>query len=992
MSSASVRILCVLAFSLPALALPASDYAPDAPEPGSAEAIAAATTELRFLSPWVAYVPESAAVPSPSDLLGHVAGAPGELSSTARIYGYFRALDAASPRVHVETIGRTEEGRDIILAAVADEEGVAQLARLREATALLADPRRCDEKCFERTLASARPIYYLNGGLHSTETGSPEMLMELAYRLAVSERPEMRAIRERLVVLINPVAEPDGRDRTVEWYYRYLKGKTDYDDLPETSPPYWGRYVFHDNNRDTHQRGLALTRAVQDTFHRWHPRVMHDLHESIPLLLIWTGTGPYNVHMDPILVGEWHQMAFHEVRTLSALGMPGVWTWGFGEGWGHMFLDSTAVNHNAVGRGYETFGITSAETMDVRLDLRYEEYAGKPVTRREWYRPWPPPRQFRWSLRNNTNYMQTGVLSILQYASAHAGEMLRDFYAKGKRAVERGGSEAPYAFVIPEKQADRGRMAIMLDLLREHGIEVGRARGPFTVRHKEGGEQCEQEYAAGTYVVRLDQPYRGYAIDLLEAQKYPADEAPFEPYDDVSWSLPVHFGVEAARVDDARVRQVALEPVTTSVHHPGRVDGEGPLFLLADTGQEALHAARHRLARFRVEAAESAFSHAGVEYPAGSWVLPAQRGLHGALASAAAELGLDFRSARDLPEVRRHALDLPRLAVFATWNDTQAAGWVRMLLDQARVPYTYISDDDVKRGDLAGRFDVILYPHTSNSLQQIVQGIDPRHGPMPYTKTREFPSHGSPLSSPDITGGLTHRGIANLGDFVERGGVLVTLGGASTLPLDGGLVRGVRRARTKTLHTPGAELRARFARPEHPLAYGYPEKTSVFREDLPLYETREADLAWVVLRWGLKPQRYDDEKSPQDGYWAEAAKEALDAEERQRAEAPQAGAGAAPGESGTRAGRPAGPPGEARSGEADGLVVSGGMKGEKEIEGRPAILDIPVGKGRVVAFNFDPIHRLMARSDFRLVWNAVLNWNDLPPPAQRPRAAEAAAR
>ena len=298
-------------------------HAPDVPEPGSVEAIAEATTDPKFLNPWVSYVPESPDVPSPTDFLGHIAGAPGELSRTADVYGYFRALAAASPRVTVETIGKTEEGRDIILAAISEADVVRDLPRYREATAKLADPRGCDEHCLNSILEWARPIYYLNGGLHSTETGSPEMLMELAYRLAVSERPFIRKIRERVIVLINPVSEPDGRDRAVDWYYRYLKGKTDADNLPETSPPFWGRYVFHDNNRDSHQRALALTRAVQDTFFRWHPQVMHDLHESIPFLLVWTGTGPYNVNMDPILVGEWHQMAFNEVRALSSLGRPG---------------------------------------------------------------------------------------------------------------------------------------------------------------------------------------------------------------------------------------------------------------------------------------------------------------------------------------------------------------------------------------------------------------------------------------------------------------------------------------------------------------------------------------------------------------------------------------------------------------------------------------------------------------------------------------------
>jgi hypothetical protein len=677
--------------------------------------------------------------------------------------------------------------------------------------------------------------------------------------------------------------------------------------------------------------------------------------------------------MDPILVGEWHQMAFHEVRDLSALGMPGVWTWGFGEGWAHVFQDSVAVNHNAIGRGYETFGTTSAETMDVRLDLRDEEYAERPVTRREWYRPWPPPRRFRWSLRNNTNYMQTGVLSILRYASQHSEDLLRDFYLKGQRAAERGASEAPYGFAIPETQNDRARLATMINLLRAHGIEVSRARQAFEVTGEAGtpdradGEAGEptREFPAGTFVVRLDQPYRGYAIDLLEPQKYPAELAPYKPYDDVSWALPVHFGVESVRVDDPSLRAVPLDPVVTEVRYAGRVDGDGPVFLLADSGQEALLAARHRLAGFTVEAAEKPFADGGVAYPAGSWIVPAQRGLRDALGSLADELGLEFRSAAAPPSVVRHVLDLPRVAVLATWSDTQAAGWVRLYLDRARIPYTSILDDSVKRGGLNSRFDVILYPHTGQELAGILQGIDPRQGPLAYTRTATFPSHGAPASSPDITGGLGYHGVANLQEFVERGGVLVTLGGASVLPIEGGFVRNVRHAETKDLFTPGVEIRARFARPDHPLAYGYPETISVLREDLPTYETREADLGWAVLRWGTEPPRYYDKKTPEDGPWAEGAREVIDAE---RAE-PKAAARAAAGERG------------------ESLIVSGGMKGGEEIEGKPAILDVPVGKGRVVAFNFDPIHRLMTRSDFRLVWNLILNWNDLPPPALNPAGA-----
>ena len=394
------------------------------------------------------------------------------------------------------------------------------------------------------------------------------MLMELAHRLAVSEAPWIREIRDRLIVLINPVAEPDGRDRMVDWFYRHLKGKTDWENLPPLSPPYWGKYVRHDNNRDGIQRKLALTRATQDAYLKWLPIVMHDLHESVPLLSIWTGTGPYNTNIDPSVFSEWHTIAFQEVATLTAMGLPGVWTYGFGEGFAQVYQDSPAINHNGLSRGYETFGNATAETVERVIDGERNRYTGRAVTEPDWYRMVPPPKKLKWSLRNNTNYMQTGVLAALQYTARNKSEMLHNFWRRGATAVRKGTNEKPFAIVIPEKQDDRKRLARLVNLLRDHGIEVSRATGAFKVK--------EGDYPAGTFVVRLDQPYRGFALDLLTPQKYPADKAPCEAYDDVAWALPQSLGVEVKLVEDEAVRTVALEPVTGPVSYKGTLGASRP--------------------------------------------------------------------------------------------------------------------------------------------------------------------------------------------------------------------------------------------------------------------------------------------------------------------------------------------------------------------------------------------------------------------------------
>ena len=821
--------------------------------------------------------------------------------------------------------------------AVADDAGIRDLARLKAATAALADPRKTSPEAAERIIQTARPIYYLNAGLHSSESGSPEMVMELAYRLAVSDQPMIQAIRRNVLVLINPVSEPDGRDRFVEWFYRYLKGRTEYENLPQMSPPYWGRYVYHDNNRDAHQMALETTRAVHRMFFDYHPTVVHDLHESIALLQTWNGTGPWNPNLDPIVISEFMEMSFEEVRAAASFGMPGVWTWGFGEGFGHHYMESVATNHNAIGRGYETFGNATAETVQRTIGNR--KYLGRPVTGQEWYRPLPPPAKFSWSLRDNTNYMETACLAILSYAARNGEEMLRNFYRKGYNGWQKGVTQAPYAFAIAPDQGDRRRVAQMIDLVRNQGIEVSRLTADLTLK--------EGRFPAGTFLVRLDQPYRNYAVDLLAAQKFPAD-AEYQPYDDVSWALPVHYGLSAVRIDDEAIGHAAIEPVTGDVLVEGRVSGRGDVFVVKDTGQEALLAARSRLSRYTVSVAEAAFRIGETEYPAGSWIVPSQEGVAVALASVASEFALDVNAVDSVPAVPSHDAPWPRLAVWHTWADTQEVGWIRLTLDRQKISYTYIRDDDIKAGGLAKKFDVILYGHTELELRDQIHGIDPKFGPLAYTRTPEYPSHGQPDASDDITGGIGWTGMANLQRFLDEGGLLVTLGNGSAVALDGGLVRGVSRAPgAGTVWTPGVELTATFNRPEHPIAYGYPRATSVFRDASPVYTVRRTDRRWIVLQWGTQ----------------------LPKEEREEAEAGGAEKSSTP--TGDAAPRPA------------PMLVSGGAKGEDVLEGRPAIVDMPAGKGHLVAFNFNPMHRDLNRSDYRLLWNAIINWKAiLGPPGK----------
>ncbi len=908
------------------------DTGPDTAEAGSIEEIAHATTEPRYLSPWVAYLPASSTVPSPRAYLHRIPGSPGDLADTTKTYGYFKALAAASPRVRMFTLGRSEEGRDIVMLAIADEAGIQNLDRLKETTALLGDPRRTDAASAAKLIAGGRPIYYFNVGPHSDETGETESVIELAYRLAVSEQPMIQRIRANTVVLINPISNPDGRDKQVEWFYRFLKGKTDRATLPRGAPPYWSKYAFVDINRDAHQQTHATTRAVHNMFHAWHPTVVHDMHEEVALLMTWNGTGPYNPNIDPITFTEFLELSFHEVEALTAIGMPGVSTWNFGDGFAHLYSDSVAMNHNSIGRGYETMGNGSAETMMRTADAD--------STTREWYRVVPPPSEpFLWSARDNVNYNESAALAALDQVASHAKDFLANWYRKNYNSYHAGLDHAPYAFLIPDDQGDPGRVAALVARLLLQRIEVSRATAPVTL--------ADGSYPAGTYVVRLDQPYRNYAVDLLTPQLYPKDGA--EPYDDVSWEFPAHYHLKVIPTADAGVRSAALVALTEAPKAPGGAQGAGAAFILKDTGQESVLEARYRLAGTPIEIAEKTFTVDGTEYPAGSWIIKAGAGVADRLASTGGDLGLTFTAVASLPDVARHAAPAPRIGVWVPWADTDSIGWIRYSFDQRHIPYTYVRDEDIRAGKLHEHFDVLLYGNVDLEFAEQVQGIPKAWGPMPFKKTATTPSHGTPASSDDITGGIGWLGVANIQAFTEQGGLFVTLGSGSMLPLEGGIVRGVRRdaggvprsaagsgqaeaaaSRDTATRTPGAHVRVSFARPDHPIAYGYAARTHVFRQNFPLYATPRrwlraaycttcldgpVDPRGVVLEWG------DREGAP--------------------------------------------------------FVISGQAWGESNLIGRPAILDMPVGHGHVVAFNFNPLHRDLNRGDQRMLWNALLNWQSI---------------
>jgi zinc carboxypeptidase len=485
--------------------------------------------DARISTELVDHLPASDKVPTPLKFHGRIVGTPGELTYAKDIHRYLQAVDAASDRVSVWSIGKTEEGRDMIVAAIADEATIRDLQRYRGMLAQLTDPRKTTEEQARQLIQTAKPIYWITSGMHSTENGGPEMLMELAYRLAVQETPFIQQIRNNVITMITPVIEVDGREKQVDTYYFNKKRPQGEARLPLM---YWGKYVAHDNNRDGMGQFLALTKNVTKFFNEWTPTIMHDLHEAQTYLYSSTGTGPYNEQLDPITIDEWWMFAKNDVMEMTKRGVPGVWTYGFYDGWVPNYMFFIAHSHNAIGRFYEVASYGPENRTQT---------AGGNVTSREWFRPNPPLPSIAWGPRNNTNIQQSAILISLNYTARNKDTWLENYWLKNKRSVDKGKNGPTHAWLIPAGQRRKADAAIAVNDLRRQGLEVHTANGAF--------KAANLDVKAGDYIVRADQPYRTLADMYFSLQNYAVGNP--SPYDDTGWTFQL-------------MRNLTITPVTES--------------------------------------------------------------------------------------------------------------------------------------------------------------------------------------------------------------------------------------------------------------------------------------------------------------------------------------------------------------------------------------------------------------------------------------------
>jgi len=1011
----------LVAVALMPWAAPSAQTAPQKYDAEYTALIKSSLTDSRISTELVDHLPASDKVPTPLKFLGHIAGQPGYLTYAKDIHAYMKAIaDAAPGRTKYWSIGQTEEGREQIVLAIANEDTIKNLDKYKGYLQALTDPRKTTETQARQLMTVAKPIYWLTSGVHSTERGGPEMLTELAYRLVVEETPFIQQIRNNVITFITPVIEVDGRERVVDTFYYNAKRQAE-GLAGQLGIPYWGKYVAHDNNRDGMGQFLAMTRNVEKAATEWKPTILHDLHEAQSLLYVSTGTGPYNEELDPITINEWWIFAQNDVMEMTKRGVPGVWTYGFYDGWTPNYMFYAVHSHNATGRFYEvqsfnpgtaaTYPGKPASTTPAAAPAPAGGGAGRGAggapggggggrggNSREWFRPNPDPGNVNWGPRAHVNMSQSGVLFALSFTGKEKDRWLENYWIKNRNAVDKGKNGPTFGWVIPATQQSKANAAEAINGLMAQGVEVHTATAAFTA----GSVSVKP----GDWIIRGDQPYRTVCDIYFAVQDYSMSNP--SPYDDLGWTYPMMRNLIMTPVTDKALLTAAMAPVTGTARAAGGVTGTGSTIIVESSGDNLLAQFRFQFASTKMSAAEVEFEAGGHKFAPGAFIIPNAN--RAQLEPVLTDLGLSGYAVASAPTVQSHDLDVPRIGYIHSWGNTQDEGWVRAALDYYKIPYTYFGENEVGKRDLK-QFDVILWPSGGGVGSDQV----PAGPPVPFKKTADFQALGYPDSTEDTRGGMGQSGLRKLYDFVAAGGTLITEGGTASIFPTNYLTPGITLDQGNGLVAPGSVYRGIVADKTSPIVYGIPKNhLPVYYKNAPLFSvagypgpytppaTPAAGRGGGRGGGGGNYQNTQPMGASQNvfGTWdptkdwsaAAAAPAAAPAAGGGRAGGAGAGGGRAGGGGAQFGGGGGGRGGAAGSQmmdfmrprvilqfppDASDMLLSGGVLGAENLANRPQVIDAPVGKGHVVMFAIRPFWRWQTQGTFILGFNALMHWNDL---------------
>lgn len=795
----------------------------------------------------------AANVTSPEKQFGHPIGADYVLPNYQDLTAYWQKLDRESDRMKLVSIGKTEEGREQLMAIVSSPGNLRRMDKYRDIARRLALAKGLTDDQARALAKDGKAVVWIDGGLHANEVLGAQQLMETLYQVLSRDDAETKRILENCIVLFVH-ANPDGMDLVSNWYMREKEPKKR---STANLPRLYQKYIGHDNNRDFYMGTQKETENMLHVqYHEWFPQIIYNHHQTGPagaVIYCPPFRAPFNHNVDPLATAQTDFVGQAIHNRFLAEGKGGSVREGGASysSWWNGGLRTTAYFHNMVGILTETIG----NPTPVRVPFRAERQVSNgdlllPVTPGEW------------RFRQSVDYSVSANYALLTLVSQKREEFLYGIYRMGRNSIERGSEDHwtprpkwaekgnatmeammkdpamrdARAYVIPSDQRDFPTAIEFANALIKNGVAVERATASFSSDGK--------LYPAGSLVVRCDQAFRPHILDMFEPQDHPNDIVapganPTPPYDSAGWTLAFQMGVRFDRVLDK------LEAPTEEVKDllkpsPGTLEdlSVGASFLPAQVNS-------FTLVQRLLTAGMSVYRSSD-----GAFVVPPHVEAKSFLEQGAKDLGVNVATSRLFVN---HAVKPVRIGLWDRYGGSMPSGWIRFIFDQRGIPYTNVFAKELDAGNLKDKYDVLIFPDGATfgsvretTLENIPDEYRPRLGSVSAAKTAPA-----------------------LRKFMEDGGSVVAIGSATSLaavlglPVESALLdaEGKPLSRSK-YYVPGSILQAKVDSAQ-PAAWGMPERADFMFDNSPTFRFKpEADAA------GLKKVAWFDTDAPLRSGWA----------------------------------------------------------------------------------------------------------------------------
>jgi len=835
---------------------------------------------------------------SPDDFLGFKVGADRKLADYDQIKTYFEKLAQESEKIKILNIGQSTLGKPMIMAVITSQENMAKLDTYREIVKRLRDPRTLSPKEAKQLAQEGKVILLITCNIHATEIAASQMAMELAYKLVTGETPfKADKVLNEVIVLLVPTTNPDGQKIVTDWYRKYVGTKFEGGRMPWL----YHHYAGHDTNRDWFMFNLPESKAVTNVlYHDWLPQIHLDEHQmdsTRARLFIPPFMDPPVPNVQALLWRSVNLCGVNMAYDLEKQGYKGVVHGRRYTGWWIGACDDTSWLHNVAGLLSEMASVKVATPIYIEPTEIPQSYYEK---RMQFPNPWPGGW---WRLRDLVDYELVLSLSLIKTAYLHKEDFLFNFYRMYKNSIENREKGDPFGFVIPSNQYDYPTTLRMLDILMFGGVEIHQAQEEFIADGK--------AYQAGAFVVMASQPYKPYAVALLEKQKYPdlrqyEGGPPIPPYDNAGWTLPLQMGVKCDRIENSfKAKLEKLEEVPYPSLSAPQVSSD---YVLLDSRINSSYAAVFSLLKDKAEIyrSQEKIKAEGFKVKAGSFIIKNTPQVQEAFSALIKKWHLPVYELENITGIPKAPLKNKRIGLYQSWRSSMDEGWTRYVFDDLGVPYTTLHNEDFKgtkkkKADLKAKYDVIVF--ADESLEIIKTGK-----PSPTSRrARRF----TPLP-PEYEGGIGKEGVDALKTFVEKGGILVTLNNACQLIFKEFKVparNAIERVDRSKFFCPTSILKLNVDN-KSPIGYGMPkEAAAMFSRSLAL-ET------WIP-----------------SGEWDRKVVASFPEED---------------------------------------ILLSGWLLGEKVIARKAAVVDAKYKKGHIILIGIRCQHRAQAHGTYKFLLNALL--------------------